>query len=174
MNKFTCLFLCLLSALTLTNCGFSPMYGKHTNQAAPDIGIEDHLALTSINTIPNREGQILRNILVDRFHRHGTPQSATYALSITPIQESTTDLDITKTADSTRAQLRLSTSITLTDTVTGKPLFTKSLRSITSYNILASEFSTRISEQSTRKNALRDLSNQIETALGLYFKRQQN
>lgn len=176
MRIFSCLFLCLTTALTLTACGFQPLYGKKTTHASPshqnahDIGIEDHLALTEIAIIPNREGQFLRNQLIDSFHHQGAPLNPVYRLTIAPIKESITDLNITATADSTRAQIRLTTQIILTDNTTNEELFSRKIRSITSYNILASEFATRVSEASTREDALTDLSRQIETQLGLYFR----
>ena len=73
------------------------------------------MAATQLNNIPDREGQILRNHLIDRFHRNGIIQPYRYILDATPIEESIRDLDITKTSDSTRAQLRLKTTITLRD-----------------------------------------------------------
>lgn len=170
MNKFTCLFLCLIAMTALTNCGFTPLYGKHTNTAAPDVGVEDHFALTTIAIIPNREGQFLRNKLIDNLHRRGAPSNPVYKLNVSAIQESITDLNITITADSTRAQIRLTTKMTLSDIKTGETLFDRNLRSITSYNILASEFATRVSETSAREDALTDLSKQIEAQLALYFK----
>lgn len=176
MTNRTCLFLHLiLTALAISACGFSPIYGKNSNAAnssnAADIGTEDHLALTAISNIPDQEGQFLRNRLVDRLHRNGSPINPVYQLNASPVTESLIDLDITKTADSTRGQLRLDTHITLTDTRDNAILFQRSLRAITSYNILSSEFSTRVSENTARQNALTDLAGQIETQLVLYFKR---
>lgn len=175
MKHFSRLFLYLLTPLLISACGFSPVYSKSNHadyQNNADIGAQDHLALTAISNIPDREGQFLRNRLIDRFHRNGTPQNPAYELIVAPVEESLIDLDITKTADSTRGQLRLTTNIILKDHITGKTLFTRALRSTTSYNILASEFSTRVSEQSARNNTLADLASQIETQLALYFNRQ--
>jgi LPS-assembly lipoprotein len=168
----TTMLLTLAAAATLSGCGFAPVYGKHAANQTPDIGIEDHLALIHINTIPDREGQILRNALIDLFHRNGAPAKPVYALTVAPIKETIIDLDITKTADATRGQLRLETSMTITDLITNKTLMTQNLKTISSYNILASEFSNRVSESSTRENALLDLARQIETKTTLYFKRE--
>ena len=160
--------LALASLFLLTACGFHPVYGvnKHTS-----IGVEEKLAATQINTIPDREGQFLRNALIDRFYRAGRPINPAYTLSIDPIRESKRDLDITIDADATRGQLRLTTTMRLDDQSTGETLLERQLVSITSYNILASEFTNRVSEQNTRENALRDLAEQIENQIALYFKR---
>ena len=175
MRFISRLFLYFAILPLISSCGFSPIYGKNEHNSyntAGDVGVEDHMALIKISNIPGREGQFLRNQLVDRLYRHGAPSNPAYTLNVSTVNENLIDLDITKTADSTRGQLRLDISIVLNDPINKKTLFTRSLRSITSYNILASEFSTRVSEQAARENALRDLARQIENQLALYFKRQ--
>jgi LPS-assembly lipoprotein len=161
-------FLPLLTLLLLTACGFQPIYGK--NKHSPS-GPEDKLALVEISNIPNREGQYLRNALIDRFYRHARPAGGDYLLTVRPLRENLIDLDITKSSDATRGQLRLETDITLADAQSGKILLQRRLHTITSYNILGSEFATRVSEENARSNALDDLARQIELQLSLYFKR---
>ena len=160
-----------LPLLLLTSCGFAPVYGdlgSKTEQSA----VETTLAQIAIDNIPDREGQYLRNALIDRFYRHARPATAPYALSVAKIRERLIDLDITKSSDTTRGQLRLDTEIALTDRKTGKTLLTRKLRAVTSYNILGSEFTNRVSEQNARENALDDLARQIELQVSLYFKKQ--
>lgn len=152
----------------LSACGFQPLYGE--NKYTP-VGAEDRLAQVEIGNIPNQEGQYLRNALIDRFYRHSRPENPQYLLLIKPVRENLVDLDITKSADATRGQLRLSTGIELKEKGSKTPLLERDLRSITSYNILSSEFSTRVSEENARTNALDDLARQIELQLNLYFKR---
>lgn len=159
----------LLSLVILSSCGFHPVYGVNKYTAT---GVEDKLAQIRIENIPNREGQHLRNALIDRFYRDGRPSNAPYTLQISNIQERLTDLDITKNADATRGQLRLETKMWLKNEY-GETLLKRELRTINSYNILANEYSTRISEENTRLNALDDLARQIEQQISLYFKRTQ-
>ena len=156
-----------LLVLICSACGFHPVYGVNQYQA---VGVENLMAATQIANIPDREGQVLRNHLVDRFHRDGA-QAETYTLVISPIQENIRDLDITKTSDSTRAQLRLTSAMTLREAKSGDILLERPLTSIVSYNILASEFSTRISEDNARQNGLNDMADQIEALVSLHFKR---
>lgn len=156
-------------AFVLTACGFHPMYGK--NKYTP-VGVEDKLALVEIGNIPDREGQHLRNALIDRFYRDGRPQNPKFLLSIRPVRERLVDLDITKTSDTTRGQLRLDTTMTLRNAQTHEVLLSRKLRAITSYNILANEFSTRVAEDNARLNALNDLARQIEQQVNLYLKRE--
>lgn len=164
--------LCFLaSILLLAACaGFHPVYG--VNKYTP-VGAEEVLSQVDIGNIPDREGQYLRNQLIDRFYRSGgRPVNPRYTLSVSPVTESILNLDITKTSDSTRAQLRLNTAFTLLDTVRGEEIMQRNLGSIVSYNILSGKFATRVSEDNARLNALNDLADQIENQLSLYFKRQ--
>lgn len=158
-----------ISLVTLTACGFRPVYG--VNRDMP-VGVEEKLAEVSISNIPDREGQYLRNALIDRFYRAGRPADPGYALSFQPLTENLSELDITKSADTTRAQLRIETTMTLNDSHTGNTVLSRRLTAITSYNVLGSEFATRVTEDNARKNALDDLARQVEMQLGLYFRRQ--
>lgn len=161
--------LILASLLIVSACGFTPVYGTlgHDN----DFGTEDLLALVAIDNIPDREGQFLRNELIDRFYRDGRPVNPQYRLVVTDLKENLRNLDITETSDSTRAQLRMEAQIVLVDAVTGERLMRRTLHSTSSYNKLGSEFATRVSEQSTRENVLNALAQRIETQITLYLKR---
>lgn len=161
--------LCVCALLLLAGCGFRPVYGVYSQT---DETIESSLADVGITLIPDREGQYLRNALIDRFYRNGEPVNPQYILNVRSLNESLAKLDITKDSDSTRGQLKISTNFTLIDTHTGETVLTRSIRSIASYNLLASEFATRVSEDSTRLNALDDLARQIEQQVSLYLKRQ--
>jgi LPS-assembly lipoprotein len=166
--NFKIQFLILALAFIVSACGFEPVYGVNRNMA---LGVEDYFGAVEIGNIPDYEGQYLRNALIDRFYRSGRPAGPRYELNISPLDETLIDIDITKTSDATRGQLRMATGFTLKDKVTGEIVLTRSIQAITSYNILASEFSTRVTEDNARKNALDDLARQIELQLGLYFRR---
>ena len=162
--------LILISLLTLTACGFHPVYGvnKYTSQ-----GVEEKLEQINIASIPDREGQYLRNALIDRFYRNGRPDNPRYILVVDNLTTSSTELDITKTADATRGQLKTSAQMILTDSATGKKLLERNLQSIASYNILSSEFTNRVSVQNASENTINDIARQIELNIALYFKKNQ-
>lgn len=160
-------FLTLTALLFITACGFHPVYG--VNKYTP-VGAETKFQQIAIDNIPDREGQYLRNALIDRLYRDGRATNATYKLTITPISETQRNLDVTVDSDTTRAQLRISTNMTLIDTATREELFKRAINSTASYNVLGSEFANRVSEQSTRENILDDIARQIEMQIGLYFK----
>ena len=146
-------------------------YGASTIDGQSEHAVRDDLAVIDISNIPDREGQFLRNALIDRFYKDGRPRNAAYKLHVKNIQETTTDLDITKTSDATRGQLKLTTSMVLIDKNTGETVLKRKLVSIGSYNILGSEFANRVTEENTRQNALHDLARQIEQQIVLYLRR---
>ena len=158
----------LVMAFGLTACGFRPLYGESSQQQQSAAA---ELSNVRIGNIPDREGQYLRNALIDRFYQHGYPQNPRYTLEVSPVIETRTDLDITKSADTTRSQLKLRTTIVLRDTYDNKTVLKRDLLSVTSYNTLQSQYTTRVSEENTRLNALDDLARQIELQLSLYFQR---
>ena len=155
------------SLIILAACGFHPVYG--VNKYTP-VGVETKFQQISIANIPDREGQYLRNALIDRLYRNGRAEDAAYTLKIAPLNEIQRELDVTIDSDTTRAQLRLNTNMTLQDMKTKEVLISRPLNSIASYNVLGSEFTNRVSEQSTRENILDDLARQIEMQISLYFK----
>lgn len=165
MTFMRALFLC--AVLLFAGCGFSPLYGTHGDNAAVTQSFDS----VFIANIPDREGQYLRNALIDRLYAHGRPADPRYTLTIDRIQRQKRDLDITKNASATRAQLRLDAGMTLTENANGKILLKRGLISITSYNILQSQFTTRISEDDAQRSALDDLARQAEQHLALYFGR---
>ena len=164
------LALTTLSCLSLVSCGFSPMYGT-AFQSGDVVDVRATLEHIEIGHVKDREGQFLRNALIDRFYVDGRPSQVDYVLSISDVDESRTDLDITKSSDATRAQLRVTTSIALLDQATNEVVLERSFKAITSFNVLTSEFATRVSEQAARENALNDIAGQIELQIGLYLKR---
>ncbi len=164
MPKKLLLSLFAFSLLFIVACGFEPMYATKTFGGK---NISSKLSQVSIANIPDREGQLLRNALYDRFYRNGKPVSPQYNLTVSKPTEIRQELDITIGAEATRAQLRLFTDFTLTNMQTGKTILRDRAESIASFNIIADEYATRVSESNTRENALRDIARQIEQKVTL-------
>lgn len=155
-------------ALLVSACGFRPLYGKAVN--VDNSSVATTLAQVQIDNIPERAGQYLRNALIDRFYSAGRPVDPLYTLQVTNLRESLTDLDITKSSSATRAQLRLESDIVLIDHRGAQTAMKRHLVSITSYNILNSQFTTRVSEEAARQTALDDMAGQIERHMALFLR----
>ncbi len=172
MRKFA-LPLMLLSAAALPACGFSPMYGSHaaSNQATGSTA-EAALDAITIGNIPDQSGVYLRNALIDRFYKNGYPATPRYKLEVEKVRIVKTELDLTKSSEATRNQLTLATIIRLYDAQNpGAPLLTRNLSSVSSHNILESEFATRVTEDNARLSGLDDIARQIELNIVLFLNR---
>lgn len=154
----------VLVLIFIVGCGFEPMYATKTFGGK---NISTKLSQVSIANIPDREGQFLRNALYDRFYRNGKPVNPQYKLTVNKPKEIRQELDVTTGAESTRAQLRLSTNFSLIDVGTGKNILSDRAETIAGFNILADEYATRVSENNTRENALSDIARQIEQKVTL-------
>jgi LPS-assembly lipoprotein len=151
--------------LVLAACGFTPMYGSGSNNAVAELD------RVEIALIRDQSGVYLRNLLIDNFYRDGYPSSPTHLLQITNMEEDETNLDITSSSEATRKQIRIDASLALIDRATGQTVLSRRIYALASYNVLGSQFTTRVSENDAREAALNDLARQIESQLVLYFKR---
>ena len=64
--------------LTLAACGFSPIYGAHGNNAP----VAAQLNQIAIASIAERQGQMLRNDLIDLMYVKGRPANPQYRLEV--------------------------------------------------------------------------------------------
>lgn len=158
----------LLVCLPLACCGFKPVYGTHGASglatAARQGGIE-------IANIPDREGQRLRNFLIDRLYLGGRPANAPFILSVAPLETELTNLGIRKDATSTRGMLQVSTTMTLVARDTNKIVLERSVRAVGGYNQLDNRFATLVAQENLTDHMLEELSDSIVTEIALYLNR---
>lgn len=158
------LVVALLAAALLHGCGFRPLYGKDS------ADVTRSLAQVRVELIPDRNGQRLRNLLLDRINPAGEPARPAYALSVR-ISLSRTDLGIERDETATRAVMVLNAEYSLRDTANGKTLIEGTAQSTNSFNIVASDFATLSGETDAVERASREISDDIKTRLALYFRR---
>lgn len=173
MTTRTALILTLIvAALAVTGCGFSPVHGKYANGGASST-VSQALDSVYIDTIPDRSGQKLRNMLVDRFYKTGAKNaaSAQYRLTVTRLQENIYGLGIAKDAAATRSQIKQNLTFELRrmNDPAGTPLLRRSITAISSFNTLASQYTTLVTEEDARDQTIGDLAQQISTMLEGYF-----
>jgi LPS-assembly lipoprotein len=70
-----------LGGLTLSACGFRPMYGN-ASSSSPGGATSAKLALIKIDPIDDRIGQQLHNLLRDRMNPAGQPDKPSYRLGV--------------------------------------------------------------------------------------------
>jgi LPS-assembly lipoprotein len=144
----------------LSGCGFSPVYSGAT--------VKRELAMVSIRPIKDRIGQLLRNHLIDIINPAGRPVNPEYSLSI-DLRESKQALAVQKTEIATRANLSFTARFGLTRRGQAKTVLSGQSSSVTSYNILTSEFATLVAERNARDRAVRELSITIANQLAIFL-----
>ncbi len=153
----------LATGAGLAGCGFHPLYkgdGEHEASA--------ELAAVHISTIPDRNGQILHNFLLDRINPKGRPADPRYVLDI-KLVETKSNLGIIKDSSATLAQIANVATYTLRDLKSKSQLQTGRSRSVGSYNIVQSDFATLASEKDARERSLRDIAEDITTKVAVFL-----
>jgi len=152
--------LCMLVA-----CGFSPIYGTHGGGP-----VAAELNDVEIAAIPNREGQMLRNDLIDRMYGKGRPQHPKYTLTITPkfTEES---VGLLPNAVTTLAELTLAAHYVLADSK-GQTLTHGDVHAMADYNQLEEGYATVAAREGAYQRTLHEVSEQIVNRVSLYFAEQ--
>lgn len=168
VNRRRALTLCLGAGVlisTLGGCGYRPLYASG---AGGDIG--GGLAAVKIGLIPNRTGQQLRNILLDRLNPRGEPSQPLYKLEIA-ILPSRQELGVRRDDTSSRANLILDGEYRLLDANNGRVLFEAKSRRVASYNISDDDFSTISAAAAARRRVAQELADEIVVRIAVYLNR---
>lgn len=148
----------------LPGCGFQPLYGQGKNDAA----VSAELASVRVDPLSDRVGQIMHNFLRDRLNPHGQPVSPGYRLQV-QLEESISELGVRRDETATRANLRMKATFLLLRYDGEAALLSGRSTSTTSYDILTNPFATTVSENEARERALREVADDIQTRLALFF-----
>lgn len=157
-----------LVALSLTGCGFTPLYGEHGVAAAPEVA--DALSQVSIRSLPNREGVKLRQVLREELNPQGLTKPL-YDLDInlaTRIEE----LGIRQDATSSRANMVMIATFSLSEG--GQTVFGDRVQSIVSYNILDDQYATVTAVGNAGERAIKEVGEEIKMRLAIYFEHRQH
>lgn len=146
-------FCCLVTA-----CGFHPLH-------MPIKG-SSHIAVPiKIATIKDREGQILRNYLVDLLTPEGAPQCPQYILEISLV-DLVTDIGVNIDETTSRKNATATATITMRDSKTNAIVYTHSAVAINSFAVISENyFSDLVAEEYAKKEAFRLLAEKITLLL---------
>ncbi len=151
----------LVMCFSLTGCGFHPLY------QAPCEGADIAYPI-KICTIEDRQGQILRNYLVDLLTPAGAPLKPKYILEI-KVTDVIIDTGIKKDELTSRKKATLTAALTLKDAC-HKVVYTHSVSAINSFTVLTENYySDVVAAEYGRKEALRLLSEKIKLTLTAYM-----
>ncbi|WP_421935198.1 LPS assembly lipoprotein LptE [Pelagibius sp.] len=151
--------------LPLAGCGFQPLYAE--DDAGATVATE--LAAIRITPLRDRVGQQMHNFLRDRLNPNGQPAAPNYQLRL-QLRERLSELGVRRDETATRANLRLTAEFFLLEEGSGRELLSGRSTSTTSYDILENPFASTISERDARERALREVADDIQTRLAVYFR----
>lgn len=165
-SRLVAALLLALMPVAMGACGFSPVYGTASHGGAVGVALGN----VQIDPIADRNGQVLRNNLIDRLYTDGRPASPRYRLAVA-LAATEEELGIQKDATATRARLRLQASYELIEISTGQVVYRTFSRSVISFNLLDSQFAVLATRQDAYDRGLTELADDIRTRLALYFAR---
>ena len=165
MRRTFPLALALAVMLLLSGCGFHPVYGTHETEDGMPVAAD--LNNVAIDNIPDHNGQMLRNFLVDRMYGPDRPSLPTYTLKV-KIHSGEEDLGIQANATSTRALLNMYADYTLVN-AQGKMILTGSAHSVASFDLLDQMYATVAARNDAYERTLHEVSEQIVNRLSLFF-----
>lgn len=147
-------------ALSLTGCGFQPLYGEH-GAGGGDVTLE--LANVAIPVIPDRIGVLVRNELIDIITPHGQPGAPAYVLRVQLAESNETQA---LRFDSTTSRVRYTLRAQFKLLAGEKPISDGSARSVVSYDLPSASgyyYASVASQREAEHQAAIDVAQQIKT-----------
>ncbi len=150
--------------LGLSACGFHSVYGTHDDSTSD---VAEQLQQVAIDSIPDRQGQILRNALIDRMWGKGRPAQPKYTLTVN-LKITQSDIGQLSNAVSTLSELDTTADYVLTD-LKGHRLFHSTAHSQSNFSRLSDEYATLVAHDSAVERTAREIGEQIVNRLNVYF-----
>lgn len=156
--------LALVALTTLSACGFRPLYAT----ADDDYHTAGNMAQVKVALINDRVGQLTRNALLETLTPRGQSTNPLYDLSVA-LTESTSEQGFTKDNEATIADYLIYANYQLVRRSDSQVLRKGEVRARTSYNIVESDFASIEAEDAARRDAARNLAQQLanQVAIGL-------
>ena len=156
----------LVLGLLLVACGFQPMMATPTNQPA----VDEQLAQVTIDEIPDRVGQELRNRLIDHFYHDGRPAKPLYRLVI-KLDTSQMTLAVQSDVSASRSEWIVTANYQLYYIPNNTLVLSGSSRAVPGYNVTYAQYSSFVSENAAFDRGIVYVGDDIATRVGMYFAR---
>lgn len=150
--------------LALAACGFKPLYG--TGGAAGSSQVVSAMSGIVIRPIADRQGVKLRQTLSEKLHPNGASPTPRYALDV-QLRSQVQELGVRPDSTTSRANMIFVATFALSEN--SAPVYTGSVQTIVSYNILDDQFATVTSVADAEDRAIRQLGEEIKTRLAVFF-----
>lgn len=159
-------FVVLLGLAPLCACGFHPVYGGGAQQGA----VQDQLAQIEIGLIADKNGQYLRNALIDRM-RPAAASAPRYFLRVHRLHVEDLGFGMRKDASTTRGDITVTATLDLIDTETNTIALSRALFARGGYDRTDNLFGALMSKENTTEGLLDEIAEQAVTQLALFLGR---
>ncbi|WP_166646553.1 LPS assembly lipoprotein LptE [Zavarzinia compransoris] len=155
----------LAAGLLTAACGFQPMYGARSTSAEAEA-LLGSVAVAPISS--DRNGQILRNDLIDKISAGRTAQNPRYRLDV---ELETLELGglIQTDASITRYTVTMRGKIRLVDVASGTVVMNEMARATTSYSVPLSEYASITAQQDAHRRASGQLADEIRSRIASFL-----
>lgn len=157
------------AGLTLSGCGFRPVYGPTDGPGDGDAATA--LAQTEVALIPERLGQILRESLRTRFDRGGSATARRYELAVS-LGLAGEAIGVQRNSTSSRVRLVGTANWTLyTQTPNRTPLTNGFTRDVDGYNIYNQQyFAADLESEAVQRRMMEALAEKLTLQLAAWFR----
>ncbi len=153
------------AALALGGCGFHPLYADHARS-----GFDADLASIKVNTIADRQGQMLAIALRDGLNPRGAPVSTRYTLDV-ELAAARQDIGIRPDGTASRSEITMTAKFILRDVKlpTDNAIVLQGVtHSISSFDVLTDNYATVVAQHTAEERTVQDIGDDILTRLELY------
>jgi LPS-assembly lipoprotein len=139
----------------------------HGNRSQAGTTATD-LAYVTVAPIPQRNGQLVRNELIELLRKAGPQGQPVFRLDV-QVNEAREGLAFSRDDSVTRYNLRMNAAYRLIDERSGDSILQGQARAIAAYNVVQSDYANLIAERDARERAARVLAENIRTRLAVFF-----
>ena len=148
----------------LAGCGFSPVYQSGAGGQGGDVLLD--MSQIDIKLIPDRNGQMLRNFLLDRMQPRGQARKTLYVLE-TRLSVSTSDLGVQLDETTARSRVDINVAYTLSGNGINR---TFSSRSASSFSTVDVEYASLVAEEDAIERSLRSIADEMTVRIAAALK----
>jgi len=158
------LLLIVVIALGPVGCGFEPLYGP---RKAQNNAVGERLDGVRVNQINNRNGQMLRNALIERLTPSGEPANPAYTLTV-ELSESMSGLGRQKNSYATLGEMALNAGFRFVND-TGKTGFSGNAKAVVSVNFLGPRYGSVAVERDAEERAIGMIADDIRDQVAAWL-----
>jgi len=157
-------------SLLVSACGFQPLYAKRANSSGEIATTNQLLASVQVESIENREGQILRNLLLDRLNSDYESAPIKYHLT-SKISITTSGLGVQSDDTTNRNKLTVTAQFNLIGSKKNRKFY---ITQISSYSETESEYPALVAKQDAINRNLREIANDAKIRISLFLELDRN